>query len=135
LKISQDARCRKPYRDIHLIECDRGYERRFLLNLEKRGLVGWGGNGGFQSLNLAAQFGAKRIVLVGYDMRIDLGVHWHGKHARGMNNPGPHHTRQWVAALDGVAPQLKAAGIEVLNASPVSALTAYPKVTLAEALA
>jgi len=91
-------------------------------------------NSGFQALNLAVQFGTKRIVLVGYDMRIDLGFHWHGRHPDGMNNPRAAGIAVWRKVLDRNATRLSLMGVEVLNASPVSALTAYRKVTLDEAL-
>lgn len=98
------------------------------------GLIGWGGNGGFQALNLVVQFGCRRIVLVGYDMRIDKGLHWHGPHPSRLNNPGVHRMARWIAALDGAAPLLQQLGVRVVNASPISRLEAYPKMTLQEAL-
>lgn len=98
------------------------------------GVLGWGGNGGFHALNLAVQFGAKRIVLVGYDMRCDLGLHWHGKHPTGLNNPTPRNVERWRRVIDEAAPILAALGVTVINASPVSMLTAYPKMSLSEAL-
>lgn len=98
------------------------------------GEIGWGGNGGFHALNLAIQFGAKRVVLVGYDMRVDRGVHWHGEHPKGMNNPAEVNVRKWLHILDKQAGLLGRLGVEVLNASPVSALTAYPKVDFAAAI-
>jgi hypothetical protein len=41
----------------------------------------------------------------------------------------------WRKVLDAQAPLIKKLGIEVLNASPVSTLTAYPKVDFADAIA
>jgi hypothetical protein len=98
------------------------------------GRVGGGGNGGFQALNLALQCGARRIALVGYDMCLDRGTHWHGRHEQGLNNPGPGNIRRWRQILDAQAPTLDAAGVQVFNCSPVSALEAYPKCTLEQAL-
>jgi hypothetical protein len=98
------------------------------------GEIGWGGNGGFHALNLAIQFGARRIVLVGYDCRIDLGINWHGGHQHGLPNKGIVSVIRWRQVLDAQAPSLKQLGVEVLNASAVSALTAYPKVEFAAAM-
>jgi hypothetical protein len=103
--------------------------------LDRRGVIGDGGNSGFQALNLAAQFGARCILLVGYDMRLDRGVHWFGKHGRGLNNPGEQHLPRWRAAIDGAADTLKTLGIRVFNCSPVSTLKAYPMMTFDEAMA
>lgn len=89
--------------------------------------VGSGKNSGFQALNLAVQFGARVIALVGYDMRLDRGVHWHGRHPRPLNNPAEHAILQWIRHLDDAAAQLAGMGISVTNCSPVSALTAYPR--------
>jgi hypothetical protein len=75
----------------------------------------------------------ERIVLVGDDMQVDDGLHWHGAH-EGLNNPLKRDTERWRRVIDGTAPTIKALGIQVYNASDRSALTAFPKVTLEEAL-
>lgn len=100
----------------------------------KKGVIGSGGNGGFQALNLAVQFGCKQIVIVGYDMRIDRGAHWHGPHGRGLNNPTAAMVAKWARAFDDNAPRLADLGVEVLNASPVSALAKFRKVNLLDVL-
>lgn len=92
------------------------------------------GHSGFQAINLAVQFGAKRIVMVGFDMRLDLGDHWHG-HVRGAHEKiDPNAMRDRAVALDGCAAQFKSLGVTVVNCSPVSALKNYPKMSLREAL-
>jgi hypothetical protein len=101
---------------------------------EEAGTIGHGGNSGFQAINLAVQFGAKKIILVGFDMNLGQGMHWHGKHPSKLNNPNVKNVAHWRRRLDAVAPQIAAVGVQVLNASPVSALTAYPKMTFEEAL-
>lgn len=75
-----------------------------------------------------------KIVLVGFDMRLDLGVHWHGKHERGLNNPHQGHVDRWRSVLDSVSQVFERLGVKVINTSMVSALTAYPKMSLPEAL-
>ncbi|TGY87352.1 hypothetical protein E5163_14890 [Marinicauda algicola] len=100
-----------------------GHEMRF----ERRGCVGAGGSSAFQVLNLLAQFGAARIGLIG----IDAGepVHWHGEgwpFAPGARLK-PWVTRTWRTCFDAAAGVLADRGIEVVNLSPVSALTAYPR--------
>lgn len=133
LKITQDplAAQNAEYRSLHRVKCDHKTDR---LEVGLLGRVGWGGNSGFQALNLAVQFGARRIVLVGYDMRTDKGLHWHRDHPRGMNNPSARNVARWRRVTDEAAEVLRALGIEVFNASPVSALTAYRKMSLTEAL-
>jgi hypothetical protein len=130
LKISQDSKASDTFKDVRAVRTKR---REDGLLLGRPGHIGWGGNGGFQALNLAVQFGAKRIILVGYDMHLDRGRHWHGDHPKGLHNPLPGNVRRWRAAIDKNAPLLKAFGVTVINASMESALTAFPKMSLLEA--
>lgn len=98
------------------------------------GVIGAGGSSAFQALNLALQFGSRKLAMVGCDCRLDLGVHWHGSHVNGLKDPYPSTAAIWRRLFDAAAPQFAALGAEVVNCSPVSALTAYPKTGLAETL-
>lgn len=92
-----------------------------------------GKNSGYQAINLAVHLGAKKIVLVGYDMQVDAtkGSHFFGEHPT-KNVPPVREFRPMFATL--VEP-LAAIGVSVINASRVSALETFPKMSLAEALA
>ena len=105
------------------------------LALGQPGRVGWSGNSGFHCVNLAVQMRVAQILLIGFDMRVDRGLHWHGPHPRGLNNPNAGNVARWRACLDAVAERIAAMGVEVINCSEVSALEAYPKRSLREALA
>lgn len=133
LKLSNSGDVCVDYLDIHKVEVQRKTHR---LLREKPGKIGHGFNSGFQALNLAIQFGARRIVLVGYDMAVgaDDALHWHGRHGKGLLNPRPRILEVWRRHLDEQAPLLRSWGVEVVNASTQSALTAYPKMDLVEAL-
>lgn len=98
-------------------------------------LVSAGGTSGFGALHYAFLRGAKRIVLLGFDYAPSNG-HWH-------HNEQHYHFAQrqieadwarWAKAFDGAAGVLKAHGVEVLNASPRSAITAFEKISLQEVL-
>jgi hypothetical protein len=94
-----------------------------------------GGTSGFGALNYAVLKGAQKIVLLGFDYGPRAGV-WHHNQ---QHYAFPHRQNggdwaQWARNFDGVAPGLKARGIEVLNASPASAITAFPRVSIEEAL-
>lgn len=118
--------CRKV--QIPDIRCDR-------LLTETVGVVGAGGNSGFQALNLAVQFGAARILLVGFDCQDRAGVHWYGRNtAPGMANPDEHNFRRWRAALARAATELQQLGVEVINASPISDVKGFPRRSVEEAL-
>jgi hypothetical protein len=132
LKITQDGpKFGKKYTDVRHIYCDHGTDALLMV---KFGVIGWGGNSGFNAINLAAQFGVIKIILVGFDMRMDKGLHWHGKHGAHLNNPTERNIFRWCKAIDDAAPALKSLGIRVFNASPVSKLNNYPKVSFEEAL-
>lgn len=103
--------------------------------VDRPGVLGWFGNSGSQAVNLAVQLGAARVVLVGFDMNLDAGVHWHGLHPGRMNNPRGCAVAEWAARLDRQALALAELGVEVLNTSPTSSLKAFRKVSLQEALA
>lgn len=86
------------------------------------GVVGYGGNSGFQAVNLAAQFGASRILLC-----LDYqGSHWHEDHPNVLRNPTSSQFRSWACDLDRQAPILRSWGIEVFNVARNSILKAYP---------
>ncbi len=110
---------------------DKDHPRRDVMQFDELGLIGAGGCSGFQALNLVAQMGATDIALVGFDARVDNGVHWHGRHEL-TGNPTRWTAATWARNLDAAAPVLAARGIRVVNCSPVSALTAYEKMGLEE---
>lgn len=101
----------------------------------KTGAVGGGGNSGFQALNLAAQLGARRVLLVGIDCQDRSGAHWYGRNNwQGGGNPGENNFKRWRAAFMTAAKQLEERGVEVVNASPLTDVKAFPKRSIAETL-
>lgn len=94
--------------------------------------IGSGSNGGFQALNLAVLTGAKRILLCGYDMR---GGHFHPPHPRPLDNPSDPTLRRFLSAFGNARSQLRELGVEVVNCTLGSSLTAFPIMPLHEALA
>lgn len=94
-----------------------------------------GTNSGQHAINLAYHFGARRIILIGFDMSETGPVHWHGEHPAGMNNPRKHNFEAWRASLGKMAATLRDHGVEVINASRTTALDAFPRASLYEAAA
>lgn len=131
LKLSKDQSAQNRWR-VGLVDSGFGDDR---INLEPTAKVGWGGNSGFGAMNLAAKFGAKKIVLVGFDMTTAYGIHWHGRHPEGMHNPTESTTMRWRRSFPEAAQYLADNGIEVLNCSPVSTLTCFPKMPFQQAMA
>jgi len=132
LRLSTDKHSCRAGWGVQQVNLDRPSDR---LNLTRYNTVGWGGNSGFQALNLAIQFGCHKIILIGYDMTTVHGLHWHGRHPNGMNNPTEQNVKRWRRAVDDAADDIERLGIDVVNCSPLSALTRYPIMTLEEALA
>ena len=132
MKVSQDAEACHAYPGIRKVDIVNTNSNEIVL---EPGRIGSGGNSGFQALNLAVQFGATRILLIGFDMRVDLGEHWHPRHYPPLSNPHPNdNLPRWRWALDGAAGALTTLGVKVFNCSAVSSLRAYPKMTIEEAL-
>lgn len=99
--------------------------------------IGQGGNSGFQALNLALHFGARKIILTGFDMQPTAGaLHWHGDHKRGdgLHNPTAQTFAGWRSAFENAAAQLADENVDVLNASRVSALSCFERVDLESVL-
>lgn len=94
--------------------------------------VGAGGNSGFQAINLLALWGAKRLILTGFDHCDSPEIHWHGPHVS-RPNPKPKHYRMWRDAMARSADDLRGR-VEVLNASRKTALDCFERVELAEVI-
>ena len=92
--------------------------------------IHYGDNSGFQAVNLAILFGASRIVLVGFDMRVvNDKRHFFGDHPEGFVKSSDY--QQFIRAFEK-APAPK--GVEIVNCTPGSALTCYPKMKLERAI-
>jgi hypothetical protein len=93
--------------------------------------VHYGSNSGFQAVNLAMLFGFTRIILTGFDMHNRAGRHFFGDHPKGLLNNDRYES--FVPAFEYAAKHLPA-GIEVINATPGSAITCFPMMDLPDAL-
>jgi hypothetical protein len=98
----------------------------------KPGVVESGGHSGFGALNLAFLKRARSIYLFGFDC-------YGGDHycpERYAHQPRNHNARylpNWGRNFQTVVPQLRAAGVSVVNASPKSTIAAFPKTTIEQA--
>lgn len=92
------------------------------------GVIHYGGNSGFQALNLAILFGSTYIVMVGYDMRVIGGKsHFFGDHPQGLLNRSEYES--FVERF-----KEPPVGVTIVNATPGSAIDIYPKRTLRRAI-
>ncbi len=130
LKVTSDVRAAEMW-EIGHVRCRRPVD---VILMDKMGEIGWGGNSGFHCINLAFQFKVAKIILVGFDMHLNGGIHWHGDHPGGMHNPIPGNVTRWCRAVDGAAEPARRHGIKIINCSMESALQNYEKMPLERAL-
>lgn len=89
------------------------------------------------AIELARHLGAKRIVLVGFDMRKVGGRdNYHSDYPKPDRYPKRPDKYAWfLGAFPAIARDLEAQGIECVNATPGSALTLFPFTTIDDELA
>jgi len=105
-------------------------------------MVSWNQNTGSATINIAVHTGAKRIILLGFDMQLgsDKMQHWHDLYQKGpvilsdkrrvRKLPFNRH----LAGFPQIADDAKKLGVEILNASPDSVITQFPKFSVKELL-
>ena len=99
------------------------------------GMLRYGPNSGHHAVHIAAQLGAKRIVIVALDFtdKDFARDHWFGRHGGRMDMCSD--TSAWRAKFRLLTDDLDNAGVAVLNASPASTIDWLPIVSLEDALA
>ena len=88
----------------------------------------FGSNSGYQAINLAYLLGASKIILIGYDMQRDgEQVHFFGNHPYHKPGGGPTNSlmKDWCEKFVALARDLNNEGVEVINATRKTALTAF----------
>lgn len=108
----------------------REFGLSWILGSTKHGLgsdcVHFGGNSGYQCINLAYLWGAKRIVLLGFDAKpINGKDHWFGQHPKELKQIQPY--KLWLDKYPALAKDLLARDIEVINCSMDSAIDCFRK--------
>lgn len=82
-----------------------------------------GGNSGYQTLHLCAHLMPRRVLLVGIDM---AGTHWFGDHPEPIRKRTPNMQNR-IRRFDDLKVPLKDRSIDVVNVSPGSALSTFPR--------
>lgn len=113
----------------------RNLDQKGGLSKDRSGLH-TGQNSGFQAINLAVHLGAKRILLLAYDMDAPVvngraKTHWFGDHPGGTSPRVYDVMLPWFATL--VKP-LADLGIEVVNCTGGGRLQCFKKMSIQEAL-
>lgn len=128
LTCSAEARKEKRWKRVKYV----GRSKRVGIEYKKRTHVAWNGNSGASAVNVAYWLGAKRVVLLGFDMKVPNSIdepdHWHDLYEKNIDkktgkyhDPYPRFMKGW--------PQIKkdaeTIGLEIINATPDSALTLF----------
>jgi hypothetical protein len=131
-KLAPDAELKAPLADLFGLQCVRGeHGDQFSLDPE---VIRYGSNSGFQAINLAILLGCKRIVLVGFDMRCPSGeAHFFGNHPKPLHQNKDEDYRRFIPHFARAAKALPA-DVEIVNATPASALSCFPMMPLDDAL-
>jgi hypothetical protein len=120
------------FRHYPEIQCLRntGYDG---LELNPAGLKN-GRNSGYAAVNLAVHLGAARILLLGYNLcRLPGKTHFFGDHPSALSqNPSlyPSFARTFATLVK----PLREIGVEIVNCTPETALTCFPRLPLEQAL-
>ena len=89
-------------------------------------------NSGGSSIGIAHNLGVKRIILVGFDMALDVekNQHWHKEYAANAVLPFGKH----LPCFEQISRDAIDLGIEIINASPKSKITQFRKASVKELL-
>jgi hypothetical protein len=103
--------------DLRVIECANGKGI-----CRQKGKVFFNSSSGGASINLAWHLGAKRIFLLGFDMRrIDGRPNWHERVLPKSNKP----YTKFIEPFNFIAKDAKKLGLEIINCTPGSLLTQF----------
>jgi hypothetical protein len=94
-----------------------------------------GGHSGYAAINLAVHLGARRVVLLGYSGGpAGPRSHFFGRHPSGLAESSAANYANFRRAYLTLCEPLRAIGVDVVNATPGTAIAAFPCVPLREAL-
>lgn len=124
---TQDKRAADKYDGVHYVPSQRN------AGLSRKTFIYQGGNGGYQAINLAYLWGARRMILLGLDMQATNGrKHDHPDYPQGLDKHSPFPA--WREQFDVLAKDLAKDGCDVVNATRETALTCFTRVALEDAL-
>lgn len=91
-------------------------------------------NSGYQAIgiavhNIVASGKPGKILLLGFDMG---GRHWFGDHPAPLTNVKVNEYPMFARGFNSMVPDLSALGVEVVNCSPISAITCFRFGTVAD---
>jgi hypothetical protein len=115
-------------------------------NNKPRGLTGdkgkvcWNRNSGAAAINMAVHTGVKRIILLGFDMKLDdeKRQHWHDVYNKGIRDGSTHPPRlpfnKHLIGFDAIKQDALNMGVDIINANPNSAIKQFYRCNVKELL-
>lgn len=92
-----------------------------------------GQNSGAGAIAVAHHFGARRVLLLGYDCQHTGGkTHWHGDHVKGAGVGNAGSVDRWPAQFRDLLRFVP--GLEIINCSRATALSVFPRASLEDVL-
>lgn len=102
---------------------------------EHPGRVSWNNNSGSAAISIAVNAGAKRVILLGFDMQLEEGnQHWHKLYTTQNKKKFVYPFERHLLGFAEIAKDANKRGIEIINASPNSVIKEFRKVTVKELL-
>ena len=131
LKITSCGSCPKNgWKHVHRVKRSKmkGIESK------DRSAIAWNYNSGASAINIAYWLGAKRVILLGFDMQCDGNSkkNWHDDYKG--ETPNEDLFQKHLSGFPFIAKQAKRLGLEILNATPGSAIKQFPFVKLEDTL-
>jgi hypothetical protein len=127
LKITCSDNLEDPAGHVKRIRKNRGKDLGITFNQKA---VSWNYNSGGAAINLAVNFGVKRIILLGFDMQLDSenNQHWH-KFYKGNAKTVRATLVKHLRGFPKMAVDLKDR-VEIINCSPDSLIDCFPKMNI-----
>jgi hypothetical protein len=109
----------------------RNNNRVLGITSDKKDHISWNRSTGAAAINVAYHFGAKTVVLLGFDMRlIDGKKNYHDDHKEPAHDPCARHLKCFKA----IARDAAKLGLNIINCTPGSAIEYFPIMSLEEYL-
>lgn len=129
LLVTCTPECKKYQRIKYIAKNDKKTEGITIDPLQ----LSWNQNSGAAAINIAVHTGAKRIILLGFDMDLDANKnqHWH-KFYKGNLTTIRSTFRKHLAGFPAIARDAKQLGVEIINANPDSKIECFPRMNFNE---
>jgi hypothetical protein len=99
----------------------------------------WNSNSGAAAISVAVHMGVARIILVGFDMKLDADFkqHWHSEYgAMNRKDAAPRSLpfNRHLTGFPHIARDARTMGVTIINACPDSAIPDFPKMSVKDVL-